>query len=98
MIRTGYIVYKIEGGALVPHDHPVFTGDVAYDLPGSAQGVPVDEASGCREFVNVNEAYAALIDYVRLDPDPVSPGQFVVLPICSIALNLPLKSKSKNKK
>lgn len=85
-MKQSFIVFKIEAGQLVPHDHPVFMGQVSYDLPGSSQGIPVDPDYNCREFTSTNEVAQAIGDYMRQDRDPVTPSPFYVLQKCSLPI------------
>lgn len=78
-MKQAFIVFKIDQGALVIHDHPVFMGDVAYDLPGANQGIPTDPEFNCREFSSASEVYTAIIDYMRQAVNPVDPGHFYVM-------------------
>jgi len=84
---------------LKPHDHPVFTGKVAYDL-GAEQNIQVDEVLDVREFVSEGECLAAINDYYREDPNPVSVGAFYLVSqmtseLVTVAKNKGSKSKGK---
>lgn len=65
---------------LKPHDHPVFTGAVAYDL-GDEQEIQIDEVLNVREFLSQGEAIAAINDYYRECPaaERVEVGQFYMI-------------------
>ena len=93
-----YLVYKIVDGSLVPHDHPVFTGDVAYDIPNRGQEIPTDEETNLRAFHSVNEILTAVNDYVREETtDPVLIGSFVIVEKYSVSQTIVKTSKSKTK-
>ena len=49
---------------LKPHDHPVFKGEVAYDLSDD-QDISIDEQLNVREFASEGEAITAINDYYR---------------------------------
>lgn len=85
MISQAFIVYKYSEGAFVPHDHPVFAGQVAYDLPNGQQQIPIDSESNCRAFTSVNEVYAAIADYMRQAADPQVPESWYVYQKSSIS-------------
>jgi hypothetical protein len=79
MIKQSFIVFKYEAGALMPHDHPVFAGEVAYDLPGAQQEIPIDSEFDIREFTSVNEVSQAINDYMRQAPEPIAPAAWYIL-------------------
>jgi hypothetical protein len=61
---------------LKPHDHPVFKGDVAYDL-GEEQEISIDEKLNVREFASEGEAITAVQDYYREVANEISRGEKV---------------------
>lgn len=61
------IAFEVEDGKLTPHDHPVFTGDKAYDL-NQEQEVQVNKDLDVREFNGAHEVMTALNDYFRECP------------------------------
>lgn len=64
-MKKVYIAFKIESdGSVVPHDHPVFTGDTAYDLQQEEE-VQVCEKLNVREFTGVGQLISAVNDYNR---------------------------------
>lgn len=85
MIGQAFIVYKYSEGAFVPHDHPVFAGQVAYDLPNAQQQIPIDQDANVRAFTSINEVYAAIGDYMRQAADPQVPAPWYVYQKCSIS-------------
>jgi len=85
MISQAFIVFKHENGQFVPHDHPVFAGQVAYDLPNAQQQIPIDPEYNCRAFTSVNEVYAAISDYMRQAADPQVPESWYTYQKCSIS-------------
>jgi len=89
MISQAFIVFKHDNGQFVPHDHPVFAGQVAYDLPNAQQQIPIDPEYNVRSFTSVNEVYAAISDYMRQAPDPVVPESWYTNQKCSISNYLP---------
>jgi hypothetical protein len=88
-MRKVFIVFEIEKGVLTPHDHPVFTGAIAYDLQQEQQ-IFVHPDFNVREFTSEAEVHSAIIDYMRehvgeeTDREPITP--FVVLPVCTVAV------------
>lgn len=82
-MKHAYIVLAFDGSAWSVHPHPVFMGEVAYDMPNSQQGIPTDPDFNCREFTSANEVAVAIGDYMRQAPDPVAPGSFHVVERCS---------------
>lgn len=58
---------------LKPHDHPVFTGEVAYDLADD-QEIQIDTDLNVREFSSPGEALTAVNDYYREVPGEISRG------------------------
>lgn len=86
-MRKVFIVFEIEDGVLTPHDHPVFTGEIAYDLQQQQQ-LFVHPDFNVREFSSENEVHTAIIDYMREHQsegnvcEPITP--FVVLPVCTV--------------
>jgi hypothetical protein len=84
MISQAFIVFKHENGTMIPHDHPVFAGQVAYDLPNGQQQIPIDSEYNVRSFTSVNEVYAAISDYMRQATDPQVPASWYCLPKSSI--------------
>lgn len=77
-MKKVFIAFAIEGGKLVPHKHPVFTGDVAHDLQAE-QSVQVCPELNVREFTSPGEAIGAVQDYIRETPSAEAPGDFVLL-------------------
>jgi hypothetical protein len=98
-MKHSYVVFKIDSdGSIVPHDHPVFSGDVAYDL-GQEQEVQVCDELNVREFNGTNEVIAAVHDYNRehAKQDDYTPvGSFFVMERYTFG-NLATASKSKKK-
>lgn len=95
MKRTSVVLDLIEG-KLVPHSHPVFTGDVAYDLRQEEQ---VEVVDNLRSFPGgVGEVLRALNDYKREHPkaeqEPV--GTFYVIEVFSDS-ETPIIAKAKAK-
>lgn len=86
-MRKVFVAFKIEGGKLVAHDHPVLTGEIAYDL-GQEQELFVHPDHGVREFTSESEAYAAIADYMRehvgeeTEREAITP--FVLLPVITV--------------
>ena len=67
-MKRVFIAFQIlKDGSIVPHDHPVFTGDVAYDL-GAEQDVQVCDGLNVREFNGANELLTAVNDYNTQHP------------------------------
>lgn len=85
-MRKVFIVFEIEDGVLTPHDHPVFTGEIAYDLMQEQQ-IFVNPEFNVREFTSESEVHAAVIDYMREhvgdDNERVPVSPFVILPVTS---------------
>lgn len=86
--KTTFVAFEVEDGALTPHDHPVFMGDIAYDL-GDEQEVQMNESLGVREFTSPGDLNTAIVDYMRehepkADRVPVSP--FIVLAVIEAAI------------
>ena len=95
-----YLAYAIVDGSLIPHPHPIFTGDVAYDIPNRGQEIPLDEDTNQRSFNSVNEVLTAVNDYCREhSQDPVEFGSFVIVEKYSVNQNIvkTVKSKTKSK-
>jgi hypothetical protein len=93
-----YIVYKIDAGNLIPHNHPVFTGDVAFDIPNRAQEIQVDEETNQRSFNSTTEILTAINDYCREETnDQIEIGSFIIVEKFSVNQNIQKVSKSKTK-
>lgn len=68
-MKHSWLAFAIDPDeGFVLHDHPVFTGAVAYDLPEGDQEILVDAELDVREFNGPGEAIAALQDYYREHP------------------------------
>jgi hypothetical protein len=85
MISQAFIVFKHENGQFVPHDHPVFADQVAYDLPNAQQQIAIDPEYNCRAFTSPNEVYSAITDYMRQAADPQVPESWYTYQKCSIS-------------
>lgn len=100
-MRKTFIAFEIEDGALVPHDHPVFTGEIAYDL-NQEQEITVNPEHGVREFTSENEAMAAIIDYMREHVgegnERVEVTPFILLPVMSFDVPIARAPKAKSVK
>lgn len=80
-MKRVFIVFAFhKDGTLHLHDHPVFTGEIAYDL-GGEQDVQECQDLKVREFSGPGEVAAALADYARQHPkeDQEDPGSFVLV-------------------
>jgi len=80
---------------LKPHDHPVFTGDVAFDLL-QEESILLCETLNVREFNSKGEAIQAINDYNREEANPVEMEDFFLLE--RICIHTPAKQKAKAKK
>lgn len=78
MVSQSFIVWKYDQGNFVPHTHPVFAGQIAYDLPGSQQEIPIDEEFNVRAFTSSNEVAQAINDYMRQAPNPEIPEPWYI--------------------
>lgn len=71
------------------HQHPVFTGEIAYDL-GQQEQINVHSELGVREFTTEGEIMSAITDYMREhvgegnERKPIS--SFIILPVVSCAI------------
>lgn len=90
------MVYEITDKGFTPHKHPVFTGEIAYDLPNRAQTLAIDEKTNSRIFNSQSEVLIAMQDYLREDNE-IEFGQFVILEVFTVGSGLRKNSKSKNK-
>lgn len=79
MMSRHFIVYKVRDEKMVLHDHPVFTGDVAYDLPSKGQDIAVDPELDVRLFSNEGEVITAVMDYIREETEPAEVEPWIVL-------------------
>lgn len=100
-MRKIFIVFEIEDGVLTPHDHPVFTGEIAYDL-GQEQQIFIHPEFNVREFSSEQEIYTAIGDYMREHTegksDRIAIGSFVILLVCSVDLPQARRSKGRSVK
>ena len=86
-MRKVFIAFKIEDGQLVEHDHPVFTGEVAYDLT-QEQELFLNPTHEVREFTTEAECFTAINDYMRehvgegLERVAVDP--FILIPVMTV--------------
>jgi len=94
-MKTNIIVFKLKDWKLIPHDHPVFSGDVAHDL-GQEQEVQVCDTLNVREFNSRGEVITAINDYNRETANPVECEDFYLLE--RICIHVPASAKAKAKK
>jgi len=95
-MKRVFIVFAIDGGKLVPHQHPVFCGDCAFDL-GGEQEVQVCDHLNVREFTGVSEILTAIGDYNRqCSPDDfIGVGEFFVFERFTFSAPVGVKGKVK---
>lgn len=95
MISRHYKVFQIVDGAVTPHTHPVFTGEVSWDIPNRGQEITVCPETELRIFSSENEILTAVNDYFREEPEPVPMESFFVVPMLSVRQYSVRQSKSK---
>jgi len=77
-MKRCYIVLAFVAGKFELHKHPVFTGEVAFDLQVQEE-IQVCPELGVREFKSVGEIVQAIRDYMRETPadEQKKIGEFV---------------------
>lgn len=96
-MKRVYIAFKLtDDNGLVVHDHPVFAGDIAYDLNQQAD-IQMSATHGVREFLGPGEAIAAVNDYMREHDaeDRVSVEPFFMVELIEMAVPVVAKRKAK---
>lgn len=97
MLTRSIIVCKLSEGKLVPHDHPVFTGNVFYDKPNRGQDITIDDEHQVRTFTSESEVITALNDYIREDQDQEEIQPFILVWKFSIHQENISRKRSKEK-
>lgn len=97
MLTRAILVCKLHDGKLLPHDHPVFTGNVFYDKPNRGQDITIDDEHQVRTFTSESEVITAVNDYVREDQDQEEITPFILVWKFSIHQEVVSRKRTKEK-